>query len=307
MLAVVWRGESLPALVVDLREDLVSSAASVRTLVREALPARVTSAAAGASTPRQGGVVAAPPAQPIASPPASAPAQPVVSPLADGARPAPEPDRTPPAPEPAAPALVPVPAPRGPSPVTVAELPSSVPLPSPVPPPPAPSGEGRGERLLPSPPPAGASVVAAASQPSSAGASGARVASAGAPGPSTNGAAGPPASRPAVARATPGAGSGVGAEYGPYLTALRQRIQQSLRYPASARRRGVSGTVSVEILIQANGSIGDVTLIDSSRHAVLDEAAMETIRSLPRMPLPPELPARPLRIRVPVVFEMREP
>jgi len=100
-------------------------------------------------------------------------------------------------------------------------------------------------------------------------------------------------------------GSGAGVEYGPYLTALRQRIQQSLRYPASARRRGVAGTVNVEILLHPNGTIGSVTLLESSSHPVLDEAALDTIRSLPRMPFPRELPPRPLRVRVPVVFEMR--
>ena len=99
--------------------------------------------------------------------------------------------------------------------------------------------------------------------------------------------------------------SGVGAEYGPYLAALRQRIQHSVRYPASARRRGIAGTVSVEILILANGTITDVSVLESSSHQVLDDAALETIRSLPRMPLPPELPARSLRVRVPVVFQMR--
>jgi len=102
-----------------------------------------------------------------------------------------------------------------------------------------------------------------------------------------------------------GVGSGAGAEYGPYLTALRERIQQSVRYPASARRRGLAGTVGVEILILANGTIGDVTLLESSTHALLDAAALDTIRALPRMPLPPELPARPLRVRVPVVFQLR--
>lgn len=115
---------------------------------------------------------------------------------------------------------------------------------------------------------------------------------------------------PAVASLPPGgsgaaAGSGIGAEYGPYLTALRQRIQQSLRYPATARRRGVGGTVNVEILILPNGTISEVTLLESSSHPVLDEAALETIRSLPRIPLPRDLQARPLRVRIPVVFQMQ--
>lgn len=122
--------------------------------------------------------------------------------------------------------------------------------------------------------------------------------------PGTAGRADAAAPSPAAA---PGNGGGVGAEYGPYLRALRQRIQQSVHYPASARRRGVSGTVSVEIVVLANGAIGDVTLLGSSGHATLDEAALETLRALPRTPLPPELPARPLRVRIPVVFEMRAP
>jgi periplasmic protein TonB len=102
-----------------------------------------------------------------------------------------------------------------------------------------------------------------------------------------------------------GTGSGAGAEYGPYLAALRQRIQESVRYPATARRRGLMGTVSVEILILVNGVISEVKLLESSSHQALDDAALDTIRSLPRVPLPGELPARPLRVRVPVVFEMR--
>jgi protein TonB len=108
-----------------------------------------------------------------------------------------------------------------------------------------------------------------------------------------------------TALALPGGGSGVGAEYGPYLTALRQRIQQSVRYPASARRRGISGTVDLEILILPNGLVGGVQVVESSTHQILDEAALESVRALPRMPLPRDLPQRALRVRVPVVFQIQ--
>jgi len=40
-------------------------------------------------------------------------------------------------------------------------------------------------------------------------------------------------------------------------------------------------------------------------HGTLTALALDTIRALPRVPLPPDLPARPLRVRVPVVFQMR--
>jgi protein TonB len=86
---------------------------------------------------------------------------------------------------------------------------------------------------------------------------------------------------------------------------VRQRIHESLRYPPAARRRGVSGTVQLEIAIQADGSVGTVAVITSSSHEVLDRAAVEAARALPRMPFPGDLRPRPLTVRLPVVFELQ--
>ena len=223
----------------------------------------------------------------------------------------------------------PAPAPRGreapaPPPAPIAEAaPAPAPPPAPkVEPPREPPAIAPAPAVSTPPTPMPSATVAAGDKPSSSGrASGGdnRVAgpSGSAAGAAVTGNGSAPAKRDdagsgaggrpgqALARAAPGTGSGVGAEYGPYLMALRQRIQHSVRYPASARRRGISGTVSVEILILPNGAVGDVQLLESSTHQVLDDAALDTIRSLPRMPLPPELPARPLRVRVPVVFQIQ--
>ncbi|MGH7263200.1 MAG: TonB family protein, partial [Candidatus Rokuibacteriota bacterium] len=48
-----------------------------------------------------------------------------------------------------------------------------------------------------------------------------------------------------------------------------------------------------------------VVVRSSSSHEVLDEAALETVRRLAPDPFPPGLPPRPLRIRLPIVFELR--
>lgn len=98
---------------------------------------------------------------------------------------------------------------------------------------------------------------------------------------------------------------GVGPEYGPYLALIRQRIQQSLEYPLGARRRELSGTVQIEIVIQPNGAIGGVSLLSSSSHPILDAAALDAVRRLPPLPFPAEFPPRPLHVRLPVVFELR--
>lgn len=122
-----------------------------------------------------------------------------------------------------------------------------------------------------------------------------------APSPGPGGRAGP-----GLAVAVPGGGSGEpGGVYAGYLGRLRQRVQEALRYPAAARRRGLTGTVTLEMTVLPTGAIGPVVVVNSSSHALLDEAALDTVRSLRPQPFPADLPARTLRVRLPVVFDLR--
>src|SRR5262245_20399797 len=271
-LLVVSRDEPLSALMVDLRDTPVP--ASVGTTARDERPTPPR-----APRPRKEH-------REIASAPRRAPAPPTVTP-------APTP---PPAPVVEAPVVPPAPVvepSREPSPAPIAR-------PSVEPGPPRSAAGFRTDEAPAASSPGGGGAPGGPIRPEGNGVAG------GSPTAVDRGGAGSPGER--VASVSPnvsGGGGGVPAEYGPYLTALRQRIQQSVRYPTSARRRGIAGTVNVEILILANGSVGDVTLLESSSHTVLDEAALDTIRSLPRMPLPPDLPRRSLRVRLPVVFQMQ--
>jgi protein TonB len=103
----------------------------------------------------------------------------------------------------------------------------------------------------------------------------------------------------------PGGTGGDGSEYGGYLAGVRRRIQESLQYPTSARRRGVKGTVNLEILIRADGAISAVSVAGSSSHSELDEAAVEAVRSLAPQPFPTGLKPRPLRVKLPIVFDLQ--
>ncbi|MBI2526164.1 MAG: energy transducer TonB [Candidatus Rokubacteria bacterium] len=98
---------------------------------------------------------------------------------------------------------------------------------------------------------------------------------------------------------------GVPPEYGPYLARFRQRVQDALVFPLAARRRGLSGAVELDVLIDAAGKVEKVEVASSSSHAMLDEAALETVREMAPLPLPETLPARPLRVKLPLVFELR--
>jgi protein TonB len=100
-------------------------------------------------------------------------------------------------------------------------------------------------------------------------------------------------------------GGAAGAEYGSYLAGVRRRILDALRYPPPARSRGLAGTVYLEIFIKSDGAIGDVAVTSSSSHPLLDEAALEAVRSLSPQPFPKGLKPRPLRVRLPVVFDLQ--
>ena len=94
-------------------------------------------------------------------------------------------------------------------------------------------------------------------------------------------------------------------EFGPYLARFRQLIQEYVVYPLAARRQGLSGRVELEVLLDATGRVRGVSLVTSSAHALLDEAAIEAVRRVPSVPMPEHLPRRALRVRLPVVFELR--
>lgn len=108
-----------------------------------------------------------------------------------------------------------------------------------------------------------------------------------------------------VLATSPGGREAAPAEYAGYLSRFRQRVQESLIYPLAARRQGLAGTVELEVLMEPTGQLRRVELVSSSSHAVLDEAALETVKGLAPLPLPEGLPRRPLRIRLPLVFELR--
>jgi protein TonB len=109
-----------------------------------------------------------------------------------------------------------------------------------------------------------------------------------------------------LALADPGAGRGdIPPEFGPYLAGFRQRLQKSLVYPLAARRRGLEGRVEIELLLEPSGRVRDISVVSSSSYALLDDAAVEAVKSIPPEPLPAQSRRQPLRVRLPVVFQLQ--
>lgn len=92
-----------------------------------------------------------------------------------------------------------------------------------------------------------------------------------------------------------GAGFGPGNSGDPRLTQIWKKINRSKYYPEAARRGGLQGSPRVVFSINENGSVTNVNLIDSCGEALLDAAALETIRRaapLPYYPVPVKLAVR---------------
>ena len=291
------RGAMPPPLVIDLVHGLMvidEPAASTGGGQAPGAPskppsARAPSRSGGARAERRAGVTP-PQAEPT---PRAAPAE---TPLA--ARP------TPTEPEPA--------------PAVVESPPAPVPPPTVVTPPPPVAVESAAPRLAgsPSEPPAGgperASGMASPSGGSGGGpapppaGSGTSSTGRGSTGDSAEAGAGGRDGVSALALAIPGGtGGGDTTEYDAYYALVRRRIFETLTYPPAARRRSLTGTVQLELEVQPTGGISRVAVVASSSHRVLDDAAVETVRALGRVPFPPNLRPRVLIMRLPIVFELR--
>ncbi|KGO98601.1 energy transducer TonB, partial [Novilysobacter defluvii] len=82
------------------------------------------------------------------------------------------------------------------------------------------------------------------------------------------------------------------------------RAQNPPRYPPSALRAGIEGTVILVISIDAQGNVLDVEVERSSRNRDLDRAAVQAARKWRFNPATENGVAVASRVRVPVDFNM---
>ena len=85
---------------------------------------------------------------------------------------------------------------------------------------------------------------------------------------------------------------------------LGKWISQNVKYPAEAKRLGISGRVNVNFVVDTDGSIVDVNVVDPVNE-LLDAEAVRLVRSMPKWK-PGLEGGRPCRsmISIPIVFEI---
>jgi len=75
--------------------------------------------------------------------------------------------------------------------------------------------------------------------------------------------------------------------YRGYLDMLRQKVESVWQYPRKAAQDGIYGDLVIRFIILKDGSLGEVKVLRTSGHRMLDTAAVEALRDgVPYWPLP---------------------
>jgi periplasmic protein TonB len=94
------------------------------------------------------------------------------------------------------------------------------------------------------------------------------------------------------------------ADYGWLRDLLWKRIEELKRYPMLARANHWEGKVVVQAVIRADGTVGALSVAESSGHALLDEEAMVVMRKASPLRLTHQLEKSQITILVPISYRL---
>ncbi len=94
------------------------------------------------------------------------------------------------------------------------------------------------------------------------------------------------------------------ADYGWLAESLHRRIVALRHYPSTARLNGWEGKVVLRVQIRQDGNLENVSVVKSSGHETLDNAAMEAVRRACPLHLKHELTAPMVVVQVPINYSL---
>jgi TonB family protein len=93
-----------------------------------------------------------------------------------------------------------------------------------------------------------------------------------------------------------------------FSSQVRTKIAQTKYYPPTARRRGYEGEPVVTFILGNTGDLLEVSIENPSRHKLLNEAALDAVKSAsPYPPIPELLKVKTLRFNLPISFILEGP
>ncbi len=81
-------------------------------------------------------------------------------------------------------------------------------------------------------------------------------------------------------------------KYANYMSEWVKKVERvgNLNYPDAARREGVSGKLMMDVALNADGTVRNISILRPSGHSVIDEAAVRIVNlAAPFPPFPPEI------------------
>jgi protein TonB len=81
-------------------------------------------------------------------------------------------------------------------------------------------------------------------------------------------------------------------KYAAYMDAWRAKVERigNLNYPEEAKRRGLQGSLVLDVTIRADGSVSAIAVRRSSGYKLLDDAALRIVElAAPFAPFPPDI------------------
>ncbi|MGA1865204.1 MAG: energy transducer TonB [bacterium] len=92
-----------------------------------------------------------------------------------------------------------------------------------------------------------------------------------------------------------------------YKAQILSHIKKHRKYPPAAQRLGIKGTVNVDFLLYRDGTLGNIKVTKKSRHQILNNAAIESIKAgEPYPPFPSGMQGKYILIGVPITFNLIE-
>ena len=90
-----------------------------------------------------------------------------------------------------------------------------------------------------------------------------------------------------------------------FAQTVRRKIESKKRYPLAARKSRFEGRVGVKMTILKDGQLEMIEIIESSGHAILDKAALESVRrSAPFPQFPEEAERSRIQMSIYLAFKM---
>ncbi|MBX3302863.1 MAG: energy transducer TonB [Nitrospira sp.] len=94
------------------------------------------------------------------------------------------------------------------------------------------------------------------------------------------------------------------ADYGWLRDLLWKRIEELKRYPTLARANHWEGKVVVQAVIKADGTVGALSVAESSGHALLDEEALVVMKKASPLRLKHQLETSQITILIPISYRL---